>query len=571
MSSSINNDDLFLQSINHEIITEVDNKSINNKSIQGGYFTPHSDQKKVFENFLEHSTIELLTPLNSSCFGIIFKCTLTSPDIIPEPNMNYWRLNTRTILQPPRELSPIEDSWTPSEYMEKVTTICIKMAFVCESDVKLRFDSSMPLTHTNSDPNPHKYTKYTVKIKEILEEAITQNAIVKKTNNHFEPVCPYILFFANYKEAEKTSIFTKLREAAIEVLKPDIDYIVTSLNGKQTVSMAFLVMENLQDNRNTQTLNIYKKNIRENIKTIKQKTRREDRAAAIEMIHNYNQLYNNTKYMIAHEIIRCAEDARVINLDLHYRNMLFVPEYPYYDIDGTSGRLQLIDFGQILTIDEANKHICIKHEYVDDNGDTKINYAYILLKIAIFCNERISRMPNTCLTIIDIFKPLLKEDMEDDMASEELEKIRTNEGFLQYMKKIYIGDPTYILSIPLVGEFNHKLNELIQKREDVIQQIKSLPKVDELYDQIKVINQTYLSNAAETYKHISATKENKPKSSWFNWLLCKSSSSDVFTPEPAPEPAPEPISNKAGKPTRKRKSKSTKRRRRKTKRKHYTR
>ena len=104
-------------------------KTLRKKKVMNGgvIFSIHISPIDVFLNFIKYSDVELLTSVDSSVYGIILKATIKPGIVFDKPEMNYWRLDTQTLLSDKKE-----------KY-ERVTSLCIKIGFVHEQETDIFF------------------------------------------------------------------------------------------------------------------------------------------------------------------------------------------------------------------------------------------------------------------------------------------------------------------------------------------------------------------------------------------------------------------------------------------------
>jgi hypothetical protein len=359
--------------INKELLKEIqvnsDEIQVNSDEMSGGHFRMNSNPKEVFYNFLRNSNVTLLADIDSSVFGIVLKCTLKSPNIIPEVSMNYWKINTESILE--------------NNGLSKVTSLCIKIGFV----------SNIPHSRIYLKDRSRVYSKGVVSEKDYIDEANIQNVIVSSTNQFCEAAAPYIVYFNIFKFAENIlnrrdinppernpqyRYFTNHEYPIDETQVNDIHELLKIIydNGddrcKQVIEMLRTAKYNNQRDERENIMLRRDSFIRALNANLDGKFDINSPAAlsiiVMEIVNSDKTLQeqfaldNTYDYMLMylHEIIRSSVEAGAIHQDAHSRNILYLPNYPYYSNEPTyngakTGRLQLIDFGQVKILTPEEK------------------------------------------------------------------------------------------------------------------------------------------------------------------------------------------------------------------------
>lgn len=524
------------------------------KPLKGGFYTKNSDKQAVFDNFVKNSTI---IKIANGSFGIVFKCTLKDPDSITDPNMNYWQLNTRAIVQH----TTANDSDLDWENMEKVTSICIKLGFVC----------SKPITVPVNEPNMK--TLRSTREGSIKNEIDVQNAIAHATNDNFEPICPYIMFNKIYKKSKEIEdIFELLSNASNNKTQLEMmdAYIFRNNHRLETdetktplIFVSIIAMELLESKdpmRPAKSLydmtNDYFTKRRECIEL--QKTRSLTQEKMSELTNLFTNSVEKYIYMFFHEIIRCAISSKIINIDLHRKNVLCIPDYKYYnDIDG---KIELIDFGQTIVIIVEREYRILKQYY--DNKE----YLRVLLMIASIlyfqaedeaekakdeATVKPTRHLNTYLHIKDYISYLLHPGnlvTYDDLVTEDGDDL--DKLIIHFQENAYNFVSTSLSAhLPSTAQsrwpeqtplsiLHQQITNRFDERSDYIQQLETnTPQYNKLKQKIIKYNDEYLLKLKQSVQQSVQEPVHQPELvkkkyvfSWLTWL-CTSSAVDDIVPQ----------------------------------------
>jgi hypothetical protein len=341
---------------------EIIQDSGNINSQKGGVFILNENPEAVFYNFIRNSNIELLTPADSSSFGIVFKCKLKEGVVISDPKMNYWRLNTNSIIN--------------KGGLEKVTSLCIKLGFV--SDVQHPEGIRLQLGNGSAYSEP----KATTTEEEIFQEITIQSIIARTTNMNFESVCPYIVYSKIYEDNASITRFIEIlvKNAVNNSIEIDTRKLMNGIRFTCNINklkLSVIAMELLENTTSLlETINHGRYTLFEN---------------------NHLKVCEGVFFMYFHELIRTAVESKVLLFDAKLENVLYNSTYPYYhesfkireEDKSVMGRVILIDFGQtyLMTKEEASEFTYEKFTDVNENGDTVISYFKILLKIFLILCE----------------------------------------------------------------------------------------------------------------------------------------------------------------------------------------
>uniref|UniRef100_A0A6C0D255 Uncharacterized protein n=1 Tax=viral metagenome TaxID=1070528 RepID=A0A6C0D255_9ZZZZ len=477
---------------------------------QGGVFILTDNPEKVFYNFIHNSNIELLTQPDSSAYGIILKCKLKENVTIEDPQMNYWRLNTKSIIN--------------KGGLEKVDSLCIKIGFVSETDKVFQLNFA--------DGSLSSYEKSSTTKMDADLEVTTQIVVSKTTNLNFESVCPYIVFSKIYEDKRTIESFiSKLINSSNNNsdLKKIINGIkVTCLNPKNKFKLSVIGMELLE---NAETLE----------KTIS------SHDGGVESIFSDTNLrkYEGIMFMYFHELIRTAVESKILLFDAKLSNVLYIKDYTYYDEikirdedELCKGRAVFIDFGQIYPMNksEINEFSYERFKIVSSEGEY-IDYFAILMKI---------------------FDKLIK-------LIPEYNAYHANTNYCMYLLLMGITTNTYhpqpedilVMKKELLAQFaednkkyiNDGLNKLFEARKRKIESLLAgeisifgildkdeiIEKIGKLSKSVKWFNKSLLYDIVKQYKSMPQEIIPQEQTSVFNkflkWItICKAEINDVVDP-----------------------------------------
>jgi hypothetical protein len=513
--------------------------------MKGGHFLLHNNPKEVFFHFIENSNISLMRKIDSSKAGIVFRCTLKNE--IPKANMNYWNLNSKSIIE--------------QGGLVKVNSLCVKVAFCSEkreNNVYLKKNDTI-------------YKKWTASKKNLTDEVLTQNIAAKRTNNDFDSVSPYIVFFNNFEVFDEVADRDRTGQVRLTVStnatqRNDVNQFLNIMyeNGdrdcKNAVTMirtakySDIKLDRSNDVITPKLFNAmmparldpkYEQDRHPNLDETSNLSYVSLSVIVMENVvnsresHDYYLNTQNQRYlcMYLHELIRCTINTGIVHSDLHMGNVLYLPKCPYYKTaseysNPLNGRLQIIDFGQInpLTKDEWDSLLFENNRLRDAKGfedveiqlgedrqnrgqRTLVNYAEILKKILNCVRGR-----NTRRFIIEFMLRLVENEDFDEVSTIN----EQNELFHYYF---ITGGRDLIRRSALI--VNMKLYYVFMCRQLFVQELEQGNYKDQVIDRNNVIRMKQLMQKLNA-KDLAAMNAsyapiirsvNAPRNSWFRRFL----------------------------------------------------